>query len=119
MPSRRRWKGTRSANGYAAQNSFRLSSTIDPPCMRRNWKSLGCIASRNTIKIPLKPGNANLLIGVLRHANQEIGVPRGLPLHDTSDGMFVVSNAGKAYDSRDPSKSGIPVPKGLCHEERR
>src|SRR4029077_3438186 len=58
---------------------------------------MGCITSRNSIKIHLKPGNAN----------REVGVPGKLPMHDASGGMFVVSRAGKAYDSRgrDPSRS--------------
>jgi hypothetical protein len=62
---------------------------------------MGCIASRNTIKIHLKPGNANLPIGGLLNANREIGVPGKLPAHDASGGMIVVSSTGKAYDSPD------------------
>jgi hypothetical protein len=69
--------------------------------MRRDSRRFGCIASRNTTKIPLKPGNANLPIGVAQLANREIGVPGMIPMHEATDGTFVVRGAGKAYDSRE------------------
>ncbi len=89
--------------------------------MRRDSRRFGCIASRNTTKIPLKSGNANLPIGGLRHANREIGVPRKPHMHAAYDAMFVVHGAGKAYDSRerDSTKSDRVFLKGHCHEGRR